>query len=45
MVSIGGISTGKMIAFGIAVLTIGLGVAFAPEIKASVLGIKRKVAR
>lgn len=36
MVSLGGISTGKIIAFAVSVLVIGLGVAFAPEIKAGV---------
>lgn len=42
MVSLSTPSTGAMITFALSVLVIGLGVAFAPEIKSAVLGIKRK---
>jgi len=35
-------SVNQMIAFGVSVLIIGLGVAFAPEIKNAVMGLKRK---
>jgi len=45
MVNIGIPSTGVMIGFVISVLVISLGVAFAPEVKGFVMGIKRKAIR
>ena len=42
MFSISTPSTGAIITFALSVLVIGLGVAFAPEIKSALLGIKRK---
>lgn len=45
MVNVGLPSTGVMIGFVISVLVISLGVAFAPEVKAMVFGLKRKVAK